>query len=92
MFHLALHLPSQRFGIHYVDYNDNLARYPKDSARWYTSLIANTTGNPKRLAREEAERKAANLSGVDVSENEGVSSVEMKKVKRARKSQKVENL
>jgi len=28
-----------RFGIHYVDYNDNLKRYAKDSAKWFSTLI-----------------------------------------------------
>ena len=44
---------SKRFGIHYVDYNNSLARYPKDSAKWYTQLIVNTTGNARRQAREQ---------------------------------------
>ena len=46
---------SKRFGIHYVDYDHHLARYPKDSARWYTQLIRNTTGNEGRRRREEQE-------------------------------------
>eukprot|EP01018_Ginkgo_biloba_P003113 Gb_13348 [translate_table: standard] len=28
-----------RFGLHYVDFNDNLKRYPKLSARWFRSLL-----------------------------------------------------
>ena len=69
----------QRFGIHYVDYDNNLARYPKDSAKWYTQLIANTTGNPRRLARQQAEQLA---------DTDGVASVDMHKVTRNRHSQK----
>ena len=72
---------SKRFGIHYVDYSNNLARYPKDSAKWYAQLIANTTANPRRLAREQAERQAAGVDGVDTHE-----------AKRGRKSQKVQEL
>jgi len=30
---------SVRFGLHYVDYKDNLKRYPKDSAKWYSRFI-----------------------------------------------------
>lgn len=30
---------SVRFGLHYVDYNNNLARLAKDSAKWYSQLI-----------------------------------------------------
>jgi beta-glucosidase len=30
---------SVRFGMTYVDYKDNLRRYPKDSAKWYSMLI-----------------------------------------------------
>ena len=72
----------QRFGIHYVDYDNNLARYPKDSAKWYSQLIANTTGNPRRLAREQAEQRLADVDGVD-----GVASVDMHKMRRSRHSQ-----
>ena len=33
---------SFRFGLHYVDYSDqNLPRYPKSSAKWYASYVAN---------------------------------------------------
>ena len=46
---------SKRFGIHYVDYNNNLTRYAKDSAKWYTQLIKNTTGNVGRVEREARE-------------------------------------
>jgi hypothetical protein len=84
--------PSQRFGIHYVDYDNNLARYPKDSAKWYTQLIANTTGNPRRLAREQAEKLSV-VQGVAADGQEGVSSADKpNKVKRARRSQKVQEL
>ena len=48
---------SKRFGIHYVDYAHNTTRYAKDSAKWYTQLIHNTTGNVGRMEREEREAK-----------------------------------
>ena len=83
---------SKRFGIHYVDYNNNLARYPKDSAKWYTQLIANTTGNPRRLAREQAERDAG-VAGVDAGvQEESASSVDMHKARRGRRREKVQEL
>ncbi|CAM6128866.1 unnamed protein product [Calypogeia fissa] len=28
-----------RFGLIYIDYNDNLKRYPKDSARWFSQFL-----------------------------------------------------
>jgi len=34
---------SKRFGLHYVDYNDNMKRYPKRSARFYAALIKQHT-------------------------------------------------
>lgn len=30
---------SKRFGIHYVDYNNGLKRYPKASAAWYSNFV-----------------------------------------------------
>lgn len=30
---------SKRFGLHYVDYNDGLKRYPKASALWFKNLL-----------------------------------------------------
>ena len=53
---------SKRFGIHYVDYAHERVRYPKDSAKWYTQLIKNTTGNPLRREREEREAREAALT------------------------------
>ena len=50
---------SKRFGIHYVDYDHNLARYAKDSAKWYSQLIHNTTGNQMRMQRERMETAVA---------------------------------
>ncbi|KAH0726152.1 hypothetical protein KY285_001857 [Solanum tuberosum] len=31
---------TQRYGINYVDYNDNLKRYPKRSARWLKKFLS----------------------------------------------------
>ncbi|KAM7250137.1 hypothetical protein ACFE04_022020 [Oxalis oulophora] len=31
---------SSRFGLYYVDYKDNLKRYPKDSARWFKKFLS----------------------------------------------------
>jgi beta-glucosidase len=31
---------SKRFGVHYVDYKNGMARTPKNSARWYADFIA----------------------------------------------------
>lgn len=28
-----------RFGITYIDYNNNLARHPKNSARWFAKFL-----------------------------------------------------
>jgi hypothetical protein len=30
---------SRRFGLHFVDYKDDLKRYPKSSARWWSSFL-----------------------------------------------------
>ena len=32
---------TSRFGLYFVDYNDNLKRYPKDSVQWFKKLLAN---------------------------------------------------
>jgi beta-glucosidase/6-phospho-beta-glucosidase/beta-galactosidase len=32
---------SKRFGLFYVDYNDNLKRIPKESARWFKKFLNN---------------------------------------------------
>ncbi|XP_074278118.1 beta-glucosidase 40-like [Silene latifolia] len=34
---------SSRFGLHYVDHNDNLKRYPKNSALWFKSFLTSST-------------------------------------------------
>jgi len=34
---------SKRFGMHYVDYDNNLKRYTKDSAKWYSNFIQTHT-------------------------------------------------
>ncbi|KAK6251918.1 hypothetical protein QUC31_013638 [Theobroma cacao] len=31
---------SSRFGLYFVDYNDNLKRYPKDSVSWFKNFLA----------------------------------------------------
>jgi beta-glucosidase len=28
-----------RFGLYYVDYNDNLKRYPRESANWFRNVL-----------------------------------------------------
>jgi len=35
---------AKRFGIHYVDYKNNLTRYPKNSAVWFGNLIKSLNG------------------------------------------------
>uniref|UniRef100_M0ZL30 Beta-glucosidase n=2 Tax=Solanum TaxID=4107 RepID=M0ZL30_SOLTU len=30
---------SSRFGLYYVDYKDNLKRYPKDSVNWFKNFL-----------------------------------------------------
>ena len=30
-----------RFGLNFVDYNDGLKRYPKNSARWFKEFLQN---------------------------------------------------
>ncbi|EWM27607.1 glycosyl hydrolase family 1 [Nannochloropsis gaditana] len=41
---------SKRFGLHYVDYSDNLKRYKKSSAKWYHDYIrANSPGKSHKL-------------------------------------------
>ncbi|CAN7077906.1 unnamed protein product [Brassica oleracea var. botrytis] len=34
---------SSRFGLYFVDYRDNLKRYPKDSVHWFTSFLNSTS-------------------------------------------------
>ncbi|KAG0599848.1 hypothetical protein M758_12G182700 [Ceratodon purpureus] len=36
-----------RFGIYYVDYKNDLARYPKDSAHWFQEILKKKTDSPK---------------------------------------------
>ncbi|CAA2987927.1 beta-glucosidase 40, partial [Olea europaea subsp. europaea] len=31
---------SSRFGLYYVDYNDNLKRYAKDSVKWFKNFLS----------------------------------------------------
>jgi beta-glucosidase len=31
---------TSRFGLYFVDYNDNLKRYPKNSVQWFKSLLS----------------------------------------------------
>ncbi|XP_009775820.1 beta-glucosidase 40-like isoform X2 [Nicotiana sylvestris] len=31
---------SSRFGLYYVDYNDNLKRYPKNSVKWFNNFLS----------------------------------------------------
>ncbi|XWS34177.1 hypothetical protein CRYUN_Cryun21dG0018100 [Craigia yunnanensis] len=31
---------TSRFGLYFVDYNDNLKRYPKDSVTWFKNFLA----------------------------------------------------
>ncbi|XP_022776768.1 beta-glucosidase 40-like [Durio zibethinus] len=33
---------TSRFGLYFVDYNDNLKRYPKDSVAWFKNFLAST--------------------------------------------------
>ncbi|PQQ04403.1 beta-glucosidase 40 [Prunus yedoensis var. nudiflora] len=33
---------SSRFGLYFVDYNDKLKRYPKDSVQWFTNFLTST--------------------------------------------------
>ncbi|OMO71966.1 Glycoside hydrolase, family 1 [Corchorus olitorius] len=33
---------TSRFGLYFVDYNDNLKRYPKDSVSWFKKFLAST--------------------------------------------------
>ncbi|OMO71965.1 Glycoside hydrolase, family 1 [Corchorus olitorius] len=33
---------TSRFGLYFVDYNDNLKRYPKDSVSWFKNFLAST--------------------------------------------------
>ncbi|KQK22930.1 beta-glucosidase 6 [Brachypodium distachyon] len=33
---------SSRFGLYFVDYNDNLKRYPKNSVQWFKSLLSSS--------------------------------------------------
>eukprot|EP00483_Globobulimina_turgida_P007014 UN07028 len=32
---------SRRFGIHFVNYTQNLTRYTKDSAKWFSNYVKN---------------------------------------------------
>ncbi|KAF5449537.1 hypothetical protein F2P56_029970 [Juglans regia] len=33
---------TSRFGLYFVDYNDNLKRYPKDSVQWFKNFLTST--------------------------------------------------
>lgn len=32
---------TSRFGLYFVDYNDKLKRYPKDSVQWFKTFLTN---------------------------------------------------
>uniref|UniRef100_A0A0E0H223 Beta-glucosidase n=1 Tax=Oryza nivara TaxID=4536 RepID=A0A0E0H223_ORYNI len=53
-----------RFGINFVDYDDGMKRYPKNSARWFKKFLqkSNRDGN-KRLKRVMAVAGAMVMSG-----------------------------
>ncbi|KAH9327698.1 hypothetical protein KI387_007876 [Taxus chinensis] len=38
-----------RFGLHYVDFNDNLKRYPKLSAQWYKTFLHRGTNSQTQI-------------------------------------------
>jgi len=40
---------TSRFGLHYVDFNDNLKRYPKVSAHWYKTFLQRWEGRESIL-------------------------------------------
>jgi beta-glucosidase len=33
---------SSRFGLYFVDYKDNLKRYPKSSVQWFKTLLSSS--------------------------------------------------
>ena len=43
---------SVRYGLVYIDYTNNLTRYPKDSAYFYSALINATFENGKNLSNQ----------------------------------------
>ncbi|KAK1418451.1 hypothetical protein QVD17_27596 [Tagetes erecta] len=51
-----------RFGMNYIDYNNNLLRYPKKSAIWFKKFLGDNkvTGSHKRSATEVEEQGEAN--------------------------------
>ena len=34
---------TSRFGLYFVDYNDKLKRYPKNSVQWFKSLLGSSS-------------------------------------------------
>jgi len=40
---------TRRFGLHYVDFNDNLKRYPKLSAHWYKTFLQRPESRESRF-------------------------------------------
>eukprot|EP00250_Pteridium_aquilinum_P018449 c24090_g2_i1 orf=250-1857(-) len=41
-----------RFGLHYVDYQNDLKRYPKASAKWYRQLLSKEDSSRRGLIRQ----------------------------------------
>ncbi|KAK6147453.1 hypothetical protein DH2020_018365 [Rehmannia glutinosa] len=53
-----------RFGLYYIDYNNNLDRYPKNSAIWYMNFLnKNRLPGPKRLVEEIKEDNTVKKRG-----------------------------
>ena len=42
---------SKRFGLHYVDYTDNMKRYKKASAKWYHDYIRSNSPSKRHKLR-----------------------------------------
>jgi len=52
------------FGLHYVDFNDNLKRYPKLSAQWYKTFLQRWESRESRL---ESQIELNNYTSMNVS-------------------------
>ncbi|KAK9068288.1 hypothetical protein SSX86_012399 [Deinandra increscens subsp. villosa] len=72
-----------RFGMNYVDYNDNLHRYPKNSAIWFKKFLSEKKlGEPRKRALIALEAEDEVMNGTPLKEERPVEMVQkMKKAK-----------
>ncbi|KVH91150.1 Glycoside hydrolase, catalytic domain-containing protein [Cynara cardunculus var. scolymus] len=71
-----------RFGMIYVDYKNNLQRYPKNSALWFIKFLSEKKEGPLKRARMDGEEKdEVNDAMVEAEKPTGRDMIKLKKAK-----------